>query len=181
VSNPDKVILVDEYDQEIGTANKLEAHLQGGQLHRAISVFILNDRAEMLLQQRAAGKYHFPGLWSNSCCTHPMPGERTIDAAHRRLQQEMGFDCPLKKLFTFNYQAGWSEQFYEKELDHVFIGQYEGDVQIDPNEADAFRWMSIAALTSDIAARPSHYTPWFQLSLPMVLQYHRFPELIVEN
>src|SRR3954451_2191269 len=129
----DDVILVDEYDNEIGTMPKMEAHLKG-KLHRAFSVFIFNAEGDLLLQQRAAHKYHSGGLWTNTCCSHPRPGEDTMDAAQRRLAQEMGLRCPLTHLFTTHYRAAVSRDLIEDEVVHVFGGRHDGEPDPDPHE-----------------------------------------------
>jgi isopentenyl-diphosphate delta-isomerase len=134
------VIVVNEKDEWMGTMEKMEAHINGT-LHRAFSVFILNDSAELLLQQRAAGKYHSAGLWSNTCCSHPMPAESTLAAAHRRLKEEMGFDCELKPLFTLRYKAVVGD-LIENEYDHIYIGKYNGPVTMNTEEVQNFKFLS---------------------------------------
>ncbi|MEK7619489.1 MAG: isopentenyl-diphosphate Delta-isomerase, partial [Patescibacteria group bacterium] len=124
-------ILVDETDHEIGTEEKMATH-ERGLLHRAFSVFVFNASGELLLQQRAFEKYHSAGLWTNTCCSHPRPGEETLAAAYRRLQEEMGFDCPLNEMFTFRYLAPFPNGLTENEVDHVFFGMYDGPVNPNP-------------------------------------------------
>jgi isopentenyl-diphosphate delta-isomerase len=166
------LILVDENDEEIGVMEKLEAHQNGGALHRAFSIFIFNDAGEMLLQQRALGKYHFGGLWTNACCSHPRPGEKTPDAAQRRLQEEFGFQTPLQKLFSFLYQAHDEKSgLSEWECDHVFIGNWNGAPQPNAEEIGDWRWVTVAELSADLAQNPVHYTPWFRIALERVLEY----------
>lgn len=165
----EKVILVDDQDVAIGTAGKLEAH-EVGRLHRAFSVFAVNGRGEILLQRRAPGKYHGGGLWSNSCCGHPRPGESTAEAAHRRLQEEMGIRLPLERVFSFTYRAEMAGGLTEHEIDHVFIGYGEGDPDPDPTEVDAWRWMPPAAIREELQARPAEYTPWFETALAGLLE-----------
>ena len=161
----EEVILVDEDDNQIGTEEKLKAHMDGGKLHRAVSVFIFNSKGEMLLQQRAAGKYHAPGLWSNACCTHPRPGETVEEAASRRLKEEMGFTCPLKKIFTTVYEADVGGGLTEHEFDHVFGGSFDGEPDPDPEEVSEFKWMSPEELVKDMSEDPEKYTPWFRILL----------------
>jgi isopentenyl-diphosphate Delta-isomerase len=162
----EEVIVVDEKDQEIGRAEKLKAH-EEGVLHRAFSIFIFNSQNEMLIHQRAHHKYHSGGLWTNACCSHPRPGEATEDAAHRRMLEELGFDCPLTYLFPLLYRAEVSETLIEHEYDHIYIGRFEGQ-NIDPNPAEvaSLRWISLAALQEETRLHPEHFTAWFLLALP---------------
>lgn len=155
------LILVDENDQPAGTMEKLEAH-QKAMLHRAFSVLISNSRNELLIHQRAAGKYHSAGLWTNTCCSHPMPGEDTESAAHRRLQEEMGFDCGLKHQFHFIYKTELDNQLTEHELDHVFTGVFDGIPHPDPQEVSAYRWISREDLEAEMTAAPEKFTYWFK-------------------
>ncbi len=165
----EQVILVDADDREVGAMEKLAAHANGGVRHRAFSVFIVDPQGRWLLQRRAADKYHFPGLWTNACCSHPRPGEGTAAAAHRRLREELGFDCPLAERFQFEYRAtSAAEGLTEHELDHVFTGEYSGAVQPDPAEVGAVRWVEIRALEAELRARPETFTPWFRLALERV-------------
>ncbi|MEZ4699276.1 MAG: isopentenyl-diphosphate Delta-isomerase [Rhodothermales bacterium] len=157
----DEVILVDELDREVGAAEKLAAH-QSGQLHRALSVFVFNSAGDMLLQQRARDKYHSGGLLSNTCCSHPRPGEASEDAAHRRLMEEMGFDCPMRPLFTFTYRTDFGNGLIEHELDHVFVGIHDADPVPNPEEVEAWRWQSVEETARDMARRPEAYTFWFK-------------------
>ncbi len=167
--NKNQVILVDETDQEIGQMDKLEAH-QKGLLHRAFSIFIQNQKGELLLQQRAFSKYHSAGLWSNTCCSHPMPGESLALAAMRRLNEEMGFTCPVQLIFSFVYQCELENDLKEYEFDHVFKGIYTQDPIINPNEVESFRWISIKELTKDLKTNPQKYTYWFKYCWPMYLK-----------
>ncbi len=155
------VILVDTNDDEQGTMEKLAAHQQG-LLHRAFSVFIFNKNQELLLQQRAFGKYHSEGLWTNTCCSHPKPGESIIAAAHRRLQEEMGFDCELTESFHFMYHASLENGLTEYEFDHVVIGFSDETPHLNTTEAIAFKWMGLKNVQEDIAQNPTHYTFWFK-------------------
>jgi isopentenyl-diphosphate delta-isomerase len=157
----ENVILVDEQDRQLGAEEKLQAHLSG-KLHRAVSVFLFNEKQEMLLQQRAYSKYHSGGLWTNACCGHPRPNEGTLEAAKRRLWEEMGIRCDLEKIFHFVYKAPLDNNITEYEFDHVFIGQFDGDVKADPLEACAWKWMEISQLEKDFSLHPSRYTFWFR-------------------
>jgi isopentenyl-diphosphate delta-isomerase len=170
VAVEEKVILVDDVDQEIGVREKMAAH-QRGELHRAFSVFVFNARGEMLLQKRAPLKYHSGGLWTNTCCSHPRPGEPTAEAAHRRLGEEMGFGCPLEGAFSFIYRAEFEDGLIEHELDHVFIGQFNGQPTPDPAEVDDWRWIDLPTLREDVRAHPDRYTPWFKIAMDDVLSY----------
>ena len=154
------VVLVDAKDQKIGLAPKLQAHVDG-LLHRAISVIILNDRGQMLLQQREASKYHSGGLWTNACCSHPRPGEDVAPAAARRLREEMGFEAALVPMFSTVYRAELGA-LTEHEFVHVFGGRHSGPVQPDPVEVGAYAWRDLPELFADIEARPELYTAWFR-------------------
>jgi isopentenyl-diphosphate Delta-isomerase len=159
------VILVDEHDRPIGVREKQRVHVEGT-LHRAISIFVFDRAGErLLLQQRAFEKYHSGGLWSNTCCSHPAPGETAIDAAHRRLREELGFDCPLDFAFSFTYRAEVGDSLVEHELDHVFIGYCDAVAAPDATEISAVAWMRIHELLADLAARPERYSPWFSIAL----------------
>ena len=155
------VILVDELDNEIGTMPKLEAH-QKNQLHRAFSVFIWNSKNEMLLQKRASGKYHSPNLWTNACCSHPRQNESTIDAAHRRLQEEIGITTKLTHSFQFIYQVAFENNLFENELDHVFIGKYDATPALNLDEVSEYRWVRMEDLQKEIEQAPSTFTYWFK-------------------
>jgi isopentenyl-diphosphate Delta-isomerase len=159
----DLVILVNESDTPVGTREKQHAHV-AGELHRAFSVFIFDSRGRMLLQQRAFTKYHSGGLWSNSCCSHPRPGESTADAARRRLQEELGFTCPLHVAFSFLYRADVGGGLIEHEYDHVFIGRHDGDTDADPGEVAACRWAYPAAVQQEMEAEPDSFTYWFRVA-----------------
>jgi isopentenyl-diphosphate delta-isomerase len=164
------VILVDEADKEIGTEEKMKTHKEG-KLHRAFSIFIFNPKGEMLLQKRAKSKYHSGGLWSNACCSHPRPGEDIEQAAHRRLMEEMGFDCDLQESFDFVYKANLDHNLTEYEFDHVFIGKYEGKIKLNPEEAEDFKWVNIDALKENVEKHPEKYTVWFKCALTEVLNF----------
>lgn len=167
----DEVILVDDKDNEIGVEEKIRAHKEPPKLHRAFSIFIFNTQEQMLLQQRALNKYHSPGLWTNTCCSHPRPGETSEVAAHRRLAEEMGFDTVLKEAFTFTYKAPFDNGLTEWEFDHVFIGDHNGDIQPDPKEVEGFKWVDVEELQQDVKNRPEDYTPWFKIVLEQVLKH----------
>lgn len=154
--------MVDERDREIGTMEKLAAHREGA-LHRAISVFIFDEQDRLLLQQRAAHKYHSANLWTNTCCSHPLPKENTMDAAHRRLREEMGMEASLSFAFSFQYHAVFSNGLTEHELDHVFIGHCNQPPVPNPMEVADFRWLSLSDIRHDVLTHPDGYTAWFKL------------------
>lgn len=162
-----EVILVNENDEQIGTMDKLEAHQQGS-LHRAFSIFIFNSKGEMLLQQRANEKYHSGGLWTNACCSHPSPGEKTMDAAIRRLQEEMGFNTSLIKIFDFTYRATFENGLVEHEFDHVFLGIYNGAIAPDPEEVQDYCHKDMDELKKAITEMPETFTAWFHIALPLL-------------
>lgn len=157
-----EVQLVDAEDNPNGSMEKLEAHEKGA-LHRALSVIIINSKKEILLQRRALGKYHSPGLWTNTCCSHPYPGEDPNEAAKRRLQEEMGMSSELTFLFKFQYKCDFENGLIEHELDHVFIGKTDDTPHLNTDEAMAFKWMSIENLEQDMFSYPENYTFWFKL------------------
>ena len=161
---PERVVLVDSSDREVGTEEKLAAH-QRGVLHRAFSVFVFDSSGRLLLQRRAATKYHSAGLWSNSCCGHPSPGEKTIDAAGRRLGEEMGFTCPLSQGGSFTYRANLENGLVEHELDHVFAGTFDGEPVPDASEVGEWRWVELSELLGDIAADATKFTAWLRPAL----------------
>ena len=156
-----EVQLVNAEDKPSGSMEKLEAHEKGA-LHRALSVLIVNSKKEILLQRRALGKYHSPGLWTNTCCSHPYPGEDPNEAAKRRLQEEMGMSSELEFLFKFQYKCYFENGLIEHELDHVFVGQTDDTPHLNTDEAMAFKWMSIENLEQDMLFRPENYTFWFK-------------------
>ena len=158
----EKVILVSEDDQQLGLMGKMEAHKKAV-LHRAFSIFVFNKKGELLLQQRALDKYHSPGLWTNTCCSHQRDGESNIEAGHRRIQEEMGFHCELKELFWFVYKAAFDNGLTEHELDHVMIGSYEDDPIINPEEVASFKWMPLEDVKKDMEEQPELYTEWFKI------------------
>lgn len=155
------LILVDANDQQTGVANKLKAH-QEGLLHRAFSLFVFDSRGWLLLQRRAPEKYHSGGLWTNTCCGHPRDGEPTEDAAHRRLGEEMGFDCALQEVTAFIYEAQVPGGLIEHEFDHVFIGRHDGEPVPNPAEASDWMWIAPCQLLSWMDAEPDLFTVWFK-------------------
>ena len=167
----EKVVLVDAQDNEIGLMEKQEAHERGA-LHRAFSVFVFNSAGELLLQRRAFHKYHSGGLWTNTCCSHPRPGEDNLQAAKRRLQEEMGFTCKLDQVFSFLYHQKVGE-LIEHELDHVFVGTFDDDPAINPMEVAEWKSISLPELQADLAMHPENYTVWFRLCLERVLHHRR--------
>jgi isopentenyl-diphosphate delta-isomerase len=166
----EQVILVDTQDEQVGTMEKQEAHITG-LLHRAVSVFVFNTQGQLLLQQRAAGKYHSALQWTNTCCSHPLPGEEVQDAATRRLQEEMGFQAPLRKAFSFIYQTSFDNGLTEHEFDHVFVGTYDGPVFPDAAEVAQYSYVKPNQIEADIAAHPQHYTEWFKIAFPKLSMY----------
>jgi isopentenyl-diphosphate delta-isomerase len=166
------VILVDRDDQETGTMEKMDAHLQG-KLHRAFSVFIFNKKGELLLQQRAEGKYHSGGKWTNTCCSHPRPGEITLAAAHRRLQEEMGIAAELNFAFSFIYCTAIQDNLIENEYDHVFFGVTDAIPVPAPNEVSSFKYMSMAHLATELKNNPANYTLWLAICFEEVRAHYQ--------
>ena len=158
----EKVILVDVNDEPIGLMEKIAAHEQA-LLHRAFSVFIFNDNNELMLQQRAASKYHSPLLWTNTCCSHQRPGETNVQAGKRRLQEEMGFEVELTELFHFIYKAPFDNGLTEHELDHVMIGKYNGVPDVNREEVESWKWIALEELKQDMFQHPENYTAWFKI------------------
>ena len=158
----ENVILVNQNDEQIGLMPKMEAH-EKAVLHRAFSVFVLNDKNEIMLQQRASHKYHSPLLWTNTCCSHQREGETNIQAGSRRLFEEMGFETGLKELFHFIYKAPFDNGLTEHELDHVMIGYYNDEPETSPEEVENWKWMSIEDVSKDIQLQPEIYTVWFKI------------------
>jgi isopentenyl-diphosphate delta-isomerase len=163
------VILVDENDSVLGISEKMEAHRKA-LLHRAFSVLIFNKQHQILLQRRALDKYHSPGLWTNTCCSHPFPNENTLDAAHRRLSEEMGFDCSINEIFSFIYKAPFDNGLTEHEFDHVFVGFFDGEPNINTEEVEAWKWMDWNTLLADIEHNKEEYTVWFQILCKQIVQ-----------
>lgn len=160
----EEVILVNENDEQMALMEKLEAH-QKGLLHRAFSVFIFNSKNELLLQQRALSKYHSAGLWTNTCCSHPRNGEETLAAAKRRLKEEMGIDCKIEFKSTFIYKADFDNGLIEHELDHIFTGTFSGEPITNPDEVEAYQWLSIDEIKKQMIAKPNNYTAWFKIAI----------------
>lgn len=158
----EQVVLVNENDEKIGLMPKQEAHVKGV-LHRAFSVFIFNDKNELMLQQRALHKYHTPGLWANTCCSHQRDGESSLEAGKRRLMEEMGFTTDLEERTTFIYKAPFDNGLTEHELDHILVGSYEEDPEINPDEVASWKWMDLELVRKDIKDNPDIYTPWFKI------------------
>lgn len=158
----EQVILVNEKDEQIGLMPKMEAH-EKALLHRAFSVFVFNDKNQLMLQQRAADKYHSPLLWANTCCSHQRDGESNIEAGKRRLQEEMGFVCELEEKTSFIYKAPFDNGLTEHELDHIMVGSYSKDPIINREEVESFKWMTLEEVKDDIALNPEIYTAWFKI------------------
>ncbi|MGZ5135420.1 MAG: isopentenyl-diphosphate Delta-isomerase [Flavitalea sp.] len=163
----DQVILVNDSDDPVGVMEKMEAHRKPI-LHRAFSVFIFNNRGEMLLQKRSDHKYHSAGLWTNACCSHPRPGESTENAATRRLKEEMGFSTPLEKAFEFIYRASFKNGLHEYEFDHVFMGEYNSAIKPNPDEVTEYCFMTMDAIEESLKANPETFTAWFAIAFPRV-------------
>ena len=170
----EKVILVNENDEQIGLMPKMEAH-EKALLHRAFSVFVFNDENELMLQQRALGKYHSPGLWTNTCCSHQREGETNVEAGKRRLQEEMGFVTHLEESVSFIYKAPFDNGLTEHEYDHVLLGKYNDNPVINKDEVANWKWMPLEEVRADIKHRPELYTEWFKVI------FHKFYEHINVN
>lgn len=166
----EKVILVDKNDNQVGLMPKLEAH-EKGVLHRAFSVFIFNSKYELLLQKRASSKYHSGGLWTNTCCSHPREGEDILDAANRRLDEEMGIKTSLRKVYDFIYKAELDNQLTEHEFDHVFYGVFDNDPILNKDEAEDFKWVDMETLNNDIIKNEDNYTVWFKIAFEYFYNY----------
>ncbi len=164
----DQVVLVDQEGRPVGTADKMAAHRQA-LLHRAFSVFVFDSQGRMLIQRRNRSKYHSGGLWSNTCCSHPRPGEGVAEAAHRRLQEEMGFDCDLREVLQFTYRAEFDNGLTEHEYDHVLLGTFDGSPAPDPAEVEDWEWVAPAELLARMEEHPGQYTPWFRLIAERVI------------
>lgn len=170
----DEVILVNKLDEKIGVEDKMTAH-QTGALHRALSVFIVNNENDILIQRRALNKYHSGGLWSNACCSHPMAGEKVIAAAHRRLMEEMGFDCEIVPFFTLRYKADVGNGLIENEYDHIFIGTYTGKINPNPEEVMDYRYASPDEIQQELDTQPELYTMWFKLAFSIFCNHLKTP------
>ncbi|WBL27423.1 isopentenyl-diphosphate Delta-isomerase [Zunongwangia sp. HGR-M22] len=158
----DQVILVNEKDEQIGLMEKIEAH-EKALLHRAFSVFVFNNKGELMLQQRALTKYHTPGLWTNTCCSHQREGESNVEAGKRRLMEEMGFTTELKDTISFIYKAPFQNGLTEHEFDHILVGHYDEDPKPNPDEVNAWKWVSLEEVKEDMKANPDVYTEWFKI------------------
>jgi len=169
-----QVILIDENNKEIGFEDKLVAH-RLGKLHRAFSIFIFNDKNEILIQKRAIDKYHSSGLWSNACCSHPLPYLALENEIHSRLIYENGFDCDLKELFSFKYKCKFPNNLFENELDFVYIGKYNGNIILNKEEASDYKWVSFDKLQIEILKTPKLFTYWFKLILKDYSHLLKFP------
>ncbi len=165
------VVLVDNNDNAIGTMEKQQAHVEGV-LHRAFSIFIFNSENKLLLQKRASSKYHCGGLWTNTCCSHPRENEIILDAANRRLQEEMGMQCELKPLFNFVYKAEFENGLIEHEYDHVFGGQSNQIPELNTEEVEDYRYIDLEELQAEIKVSPQNFTPWFLIALDRVTEFN---------
>lgn len=170
INTPEYVILVNEKDEPVGTMEKMQAHEQPI-LHRAFSVFVFNSKKELLLQQRASTKYHSANLWTNTCCSHPRPNETVEQAARRRLQEELGFTTNLQQAFTFTYQASFDNGLHEYEYDYVFIGEYNGELNLNRDEAQDFSYQSLETVSNLLQNKPEIFTEWFKIAYPKLLNY----------
>lgn len=164
----EQVILVDSSDNELGVEEKMAAH-RSGKLHRAISTFVFDSRGRLLLQKRAAEKYHSAGLWSNTCCSHPRPSEHQAHAARRRLGEEMGIECNLDHVFAFTYRAELDNNLLEYEFDHVFFGKFDGEPIPNAEEVEDWKWMTLPQLCQDIKDDPLRYSAWFRICINQVI------------
>ncbi len=160
----EEVVLINSKDEVLGSMKKMEAH-ENGLLHRAFSVFLFNEKGEMLLQKRAESKYHSPKQWTNAVCSHPRMNETYEEAAKRRMDEELGIDVEIEKKFHFLYKAEVGDQLWEHELDHVFTGNYEGDFKLNPEEVSEVRYISMEDLETELKANPEHFTEWFKIIL----------------
>jgi len=165
---PEYILTVDEKDNVTGKEEKIKVHREG-KLHRAFSIFVFNSKGEVLLQKRAGSKYHSAGLWTNTCCSHQRVGENLEEAVHRRLKEEMGFDCELKEAFTFTYRVKFDNGLSENEYDHVFFGKFDGKPEPNPKEVDEWKWVSLEELRKDIQKNPDDYTYWLKVSIDKVI------------
>ena len=169
MSDNDELILVNLDDEEIGSGSKLEVH-QKSLLHRAFSVYIIND-GKMLIQKRNPKKYHSGGLWSNACCSHPRKDEKLEEAVHRRLVEELGIDCDVNELFAFIYRTDFGNGIYEYEYDHVFIAEYSGSIELNNEEATETQWVDLIDLRDSLVSHPELYSSWFLISAHKVIKY----------
>jgi isopentenyl-diphosphate delta-isomerase len=167
-----QLILVNENDEFVGVMEKMEVHRKG-LLHRAFSVFIFDKEGKMLLQKRSLEKYHSAGLWTNACCSHPIPGESVEDAAQRRLYEELGISTALQKIFVFTYKAKVENDLIEHEFDHVFAGEYDGNIQWDQEEVAECRLIDLNTIRSELENSPELYTAWFRIAFPQIEKWHK--------
>lgn len=178
----DDIILVDDKDNQIGTGEKMAVH-KAGKLHRAFSIFVFNSQRELMLQKRASGKYHCGGLWTNTCCSHPRPNENLIEATKRRLQEEMGFGCDLEEVLSFIYKVKFDNGLVEHEFDHVLVGKFDSEPEINPDEVEDWRWIKMEDLFKDIKLNPDNYTPWFRILMEdhrlQITNLYKFTNIII--
>jgi|SRR5579871_608999 len=168
----ENVVLVNENDEQVGVMEKMEAHRKA-LLHRAFSVFIFNDKGDMLLQQRAKNKYHSGGLWTNACCSHPFPGEDILIGAERRLKEELGFTTSLRKLFDFIYKSGFENGLTEFEFDHVFVGYYNSSIFPNDNEVSDYCFMNMEEIEASLKNHPEKFTAWFHIVWPRIKEWQQ--------
>lgn len=172
----EKVILVDLDDNQIGIMEKMAAHQNGGTLHRAFSVFLFNKKNELLLQRRAFSKYHSGGLWTNTCCSHPRPGELILEAGARRMEEELGITCPLEESFSFIYKATLDNELTEYEFDHVLVGDYSGETLLNYDEVDSVKWLTLSEIKKLMVEQPNDFTVWFKIAFDQVEQHKLIKE-----
>jgi len=170
LAETEQVILVDEQDRQLGFMGKMEAH-EKALLHRAFSIFIFNAKGEMLLQQRSYDKYHSGGLWTNACCSHPRPGETTDAAAKRRLKEELGFETHLEKIFDFTYTAPFDNGLTENEFDHVYVGYFDGEINLNTDEVHHFEYRTLEDIAASMQSDNDQYTAWFHIAFPKVFKW----------
>jgi isopentenyl-diphosphate delta-isomerase len=169
---PQQIVLVNERDEPVGIMEKMEVH-QKGLLHRACSIFIFDSKGRMLLQQRAEGKYHGAHLWTNACCSHPFPDEAVEKAANRRLREELGINTSLQKIFSFTYHAHVENGLIEHEYDHVFAGEYEGEINPDQNEVADYYYEDMEVIKNSLQSQPENFTSWFKIVFPKIAEWWR--------
>lgn len=164
----DKVIIVDQNDNQVGIMEKMAAHQNGGTLHRAFSIFLFNKENQLLLQRRALSKYHSGGLWTNTCCSHPRPGESIIEAGTRRMKEELGITCQLQEYFSFTYKASLDNELTEYEFDHVLIGDFAGEASLNYEEVDSIKWLTLEEVKKLMIEQPNDFTVWFKIAFDEV-------------
>lgn len=164
------LVKVDIFDNELGVVTKAEAHAKPI-LHRAFSVFLINNNNQMLIQKRAPHKYHSPNLWANACCSHPRKGENVVESAENRLVEELGFTTKVEEIFKFVYLNKFNDNLFEYELDHVLIGNYNGDIVLNLEEASEFKWIDLKELSEDLVNNPQNYSSWFIIAAPKVIEF----------